>query len=64
MFQRLHTGAEVPGSGIGLAVCRRIVARHGGHIWVESRRGEGATFHVTLPREVAAPVGGRREERA
>lgn len=64
MFQRLHTSAEVPGSGIGLAVCRRIVARHGGRIWVESRPGEGATFHVTLPREVTAPAGGRRQERA
>lgn len=48
MFQHLH-GQEVPGTGIGLALCRRIVELHGGKIWAEARPGEGARFHFTLP---------------
>lgn len=49
IFSRLHSGSEYEGTGIGLAVCRRIVDRHGGRIWIDSVPGQGSTFHVDLP---------------
>lgn len=56
IFKRLHSRADYPGDGIGLALCQRVVERHGGRIWVESEAGQGAIFRFSLPKVIHQPA--------